>query len=143
MSDHTEKVYKREHITIDWDQIRADRAKRLDAELARGVDNEDTRRHLADREGREYQAEAKKRPSRAKSGPSRRGSNLKAQGSGARREPVPQDVVDVIVRLYGVGNTAPGIAKQLSLHPNTVRDKLKERGVYDPERDQGGKGRTR
>ena len=125
--DHSEPIYDRRVVTIDWDKIRCDYQARLQRDIEAGVDNQETRAELARRRG-----EVVPNKSRPVSGPSRRGENLK------NRRPHP--LREAMVNLYtGDEKLRTGeIAERLNVKVDLVRYQLKAAGVFDPHRDRGG-----
>lgn len=107
---------------LDWDAIAKKRAARLDDEIARGVDNAETRRHLMSREEEAQQTQKifeKKSPRKSNRDASRKGGQKKG----------PRWDVDKGVEMYELGTAPKDIAIELGLSYDTVIKGLKYRGI--------------
>lgn len=114
---------KDKYGTLDWDEIRRNYEARLESEIARGVDNRETRRYLG--------IEQNDRPR------DRANAAFRASfGSDGRPRVFDRDRIR---RLYQTENrTVPDIAEELGAFPDTIRNILKnELKIYDPKRDLG------
>lgn len=97
--------------------------------IARGIDNEHTRRYIEDNRKRSPIVTPAQRVSRF---------------GGKRGRPRLKFDREKVKLMYTTGMTVKQIADHVGVHTDTVRGWLKTLGVYDPSRDKsGGKGKTR
>lgn len=128
---------------LDWDAIRKARAQRLDEEIARGVDNPETREHqLPEPEQWKRVVERlNKRTVRETSASAFGGTEGQSRGGSVGG---PRVDVERIKRLYLEENMKPeDIGKEMRINPATAIRWLKEEGVFDPKKfRKGWKGGT-
>lgn len=127
-------------LGLDWDAIREARAKRLDEEIARGVDNAETREHLLSKEEQDrlYRLRVEKALKPSKSPKPSRNSG---EGKAGRPRNTPKYDVDEIVRLYVEEELPPKeIVERLGGTPSygTVINYLKKRQVFDVKKFRTG-----
>jgi len=97
--------------------------------IARGIENEQTRRYLRDNEIRRPIVTPAMRTKRF---------------GGKRGRPRVRIDSDKVRSMYLTGMTVRQIAEQQYLHVDTVRNHLRYLKIYDPNRDKtGGRGKTR
>lgn len=117
-----------EPSTIDWDAIREARKRRLDEEIARGVDNAETRAHLLE-QNRASELPSKPLPMRK--------SRAKPKGTGPGRGGRPKFSRHQMREMWKEGKTTREISAELGCALSTVQVGLKGMPEYDPHRDKG------
>jgi hypothetical protein len=133
----------RENQGLDWDKIRREYHDRVMRAVEAGVDNPETRlwkKHgLMDMEF-DQRDEILKREALARAGsPPLRGSSLTPEdrARGGRKRSSGLDT-DRMVELYEQGLKPNDIALKMGHAPETIRNHLKRRGVYDRSRFRQG-----
>lgn len=131
-SDHNADKLVKKYGTLDWDKIREEYEARLDAEIARGVDNAETRRYLREKQASSPEESRPPATQIIEEPPRKR----KYHGGGPKSYDRMQ-----MKRLYVEEKmTAMEIAERTGAHYETVRLILKSLGVYDPARDRSRAG---
>lgn len=131
-------------IGLDWDAIREARAKRLDEEIARGIDNEETREHLRLQAMTEAErlAELRKKQEAAVKKSTPKANKTAAKQGGQRGG--PRFDVDKMVSLYTEDNMPPKeIAKVIGCNTETVIAWLKKRKVFIRDKHRRGAAQVR
>jgi hypothetical protein len=102
-------------LGIDWEDVRAQREATLDDQVARGVDDYETKAHAAAKAGLEAPEKPRPKP-----------VATSARGGGSR----PSYDRRQIVNLYVSGRmTVEAIATQMGCHKQTIRNNLAAAGV--------------
>lgn len=128
--EQQEAYYRNKGYGLDWAALKKAHDERLEAEIARGVDNEQTRAIKARRAGVEPEPLPPVRPS----------VNKKPK---AERKPNPihtphlqqPELLEPMVALYKEGAKVRDIAEKFGLTESTVRRYLKWADVFIPFRD--------